>query len=69
MTVGSEQDIFVWAMDNIVSDPIYGRMRGHKTPTTDCTRFPKQPFAVTIDAIGTVKIWDVRKLTCMQTLV
>jgi hypothetical protein len=56
-------------MDNVISDPIYGRMRGHKTPTTDCCRFPKGPFGITIDTLGTVKIWDVRKLACMQTLI
>ena len=68
LSIGSEQEVFVWAMDNTIADPLYGKMKGHKAPCSDLARFPKQPFAITIDTAGTVKLWDVRYLSCLQTI-
>ena len=56
-------------MENTVNDPLFGKLRGHKAPVTDLFRFPSQPFATTIDTSGTVKIWDIRNLLCVQTIV
>ena len=41
LSAGSEQDIYVWAVDNIVDDPLYGRLGGHKKPVCDMFAFPR----------------------------
>jgi len=69
LSSGSDQDIYVWAMENTVNDPLHGRLRGHKSPVTDLFRFPMQPFAASIDTKGIIKIWDVRDLECLQTII
>jgi len=65
LSAGSDQDVYVWAMENQINDPLYGKLRGHKAPVSDLFRFPLQPFAATIDTSGTIKIWDIRKLFCL----
>jgi hypothetical protein len=56
-------------MENTVNDPLHGKLVGHKTPVTDLFRFPMQPFAASIDTSGVIKIWDIRQLLCLQTMI
>ena len=69
LSSGYEKDVMVWSIENIVTDPLYGRLVGHLEPVTGMVQLPKQPFCVTIDTKTNIKLWNVKTLSCLQTLI
>jgi hypothetical protein len=39
LSVGNEKDILVWSIENLITDPLHGRLVGHKYPVTEVRRF------------------------------
>jgi WD40 repeat protein len=65
LSQGNEATIYVWSMENLISDPLFGKIRGHKMPVASMNRGPLQPFLYTIDVGGIIKIFDIRSLQCL----
>jgi WD40 repeat protein len=69
LSQGNEAVIYVWSMENLISDPLFGKIRGNKMPISSMVRGPDQPFVYTIDVGGIIKMFDIRTLACLQTIV
>lgn len=39
LSAGNEKDILVWSVENMITDPLCGRIIGHKNPVVDLRSF------------------------------
>lgn len=45
-----------------------GRFKGHRSHVTALLALQNTPIVLTVQDEGTMKLWDIRDLTCFQTL-
>eukprot|EP01083_Nonionella_stella_P017421 48750_1 len=55
-----------------VSDGIVGRplavLQGHAAPVISMISIPNSPAVVSLDSSNTLKLWDIRKMECIQSM-
>ena len=68
ISVGSEVFANVWGPESLISDVLIGRLNGHIKPLVDSKFIGKTPFNMTVDVGNSIRIWDIRTLTCMQLI-
>jgi WD40 repeat protein len=62
---GVDQSIYVW---NPHVETKIGSLMGHRHQLIGVEVVPNSPQIVSADESGTVKIWDLRKFSCLQTI-
>ena len=65
-TCGFEHDIFVY--DPYSNNKAIYKLKGHNGSVNSISLNPKINELVSIDILGTIKIWDTSKLICFQTI-
>lgn len=69
VTAGYENSISLWSVNPIHFDYAkVGRLVGHSAMVTAIEVIEKTPMIISADDIGDIKVWDIRNLTCVQTL-
>eukprot|EP00002_Diphylleia_rotans_P038783 TRINITY_DN8862_c0_g1_i7.p1 TRINITY_DN8862_c0_g1~~TRINITY_DN8862_c0_g1_i7.p1 ORF type:complete len:1022 (-),score=113.12 TRINITY_DN8862_c0_g1_i7:2007-5072(-) len=62
---GSERDIFAW---NPGKRGVVHKMSGHDKATVGVFSKEGSPELISADVTGCIKIWDIRRFSCVQTL-
>jgi WD40 repeat protein len=47
---------------------LIGKLIGHSSMVTSVQCVDKTPMVVSCDDTGVIKVWDIRKLSCIQTV-
>ncbi len=69
VTSGYENAISLWNINAAYLDYAkIGRLVGHSSMVTAIEPIEKTPMLISADDIGDIKMWDVRNLSCIQTL-
>lgn len=68
VSCGYTNYINVWSPESSLSKAYMGKLDGHNGIVISCKVYPKSPTVVSIDDKFSIRIWDIRNLTCTQTL-
>ena len=69
ISIACENEIKVWSPEVSINNAYIGSLEGH-TSTLAAAKFIKNsPNLISIDERDNIKIWDVRKLTCVQSII
>ena len=69
VTAGYENIVKIWTINSSdLEHTLIGKLAGHPTAVTAVELIDKTPMIVTSDDCGRIKVWDIRNLTCLQTL-
>ena len=66
ISVGHEIYANVWAPESLISEILIGKLKGHTKPILDTKFIGIAPFNITIDEKNSIRIWDIRTMTCLQ---
>eukprot|EP01064_Diplonema_japonicum_P014019 TRINITY_DN2153_c0_g3_i1.p1 TRINITY_DN2153_c0_g3~~TRINITY_DN2153_c0_g3_i1.p1 ORF type:complete len:913 (+),score=182.02 TRINITY_DN2153_c0_g3_i1:1638-4376(+) len=71
VSTGYEYDPFVWMfqMNDMCPWKLEDKQRPHRSTLIGLESIPGTPQLISVDQRGMVKVWDVRTLRCVQTLV
>ena len=68
ISVGHENIIKVWSPEVQIDMAYVGNLEGHNTAVT-CAKFIENTqFVISIDDRLTIRVWDIRSMTCLQVL-
>ena len=65
---GFSNYINVWTPDSSLSKAFAGKLEGHTGIVVSCRIFPGSPHCVSVDDKFSVRLWDLRTQTCIQTI-
>jgi len=65
VTAAAEHKIRV--CDGVVGCPL-ATLQGHSTPVISMIAIPESPAVVSLDSSNTFKLWDIRKMECIQSM-
>jgi WD40 repeat protein len=68
ISVGFEYFINVWSPEVSIKDAFKGKLEGHYSPVIMCKFLSGSPMCVSVDEEGNLRIWDTRKLLCLQLI-
>lgn len=68
LSVGFEYFINVWSPEVSIKDAFKGKLEGHYSPVIMCKFLSGSPMCVSVDEEGNIRIWDSRKLLCLQLI-
>eukprot|EP01022_Parablepharisma_sp_SALTPOND_P001157 TRINITY_DN105701_c0_g1_i1.p2 TRINITY_DN105701_c0_g1~~TRINITY_DN105701_c0_g1_i1.p2 ORF type:complete len:538 (-),score=58.24 TRINITY_DN105701_c0_g1_i1:2394-4007(-) len=68
ISTGHEVLIKVWSPEVSISQAYVGSLEGHSTSVVAAKFFKQSPYVASIDEKLSIRIWDVRTLTCLQIL-
>ena len=69
ITAGYENMISLWDIDQQYFDCTKkGRLVGHASMVTAVQTVEKTPMVISTDDLGCVKVWDLRTMSCLQTV-
>jgi len=69
VTAGYENIVKIWSINiTDLEHTLVGKLAGHPTAVTAVELIEKTPMVITSDDCGRIKVWDIRNLTCLQTL-
>lgn len=69
ISAGYEGAIKVWSTELAMDRAYVGALEGHKTAVVAAKFLAASPFAVSVDESRGLRVWDVRKLQCLQSIV
>jgi len=69
ITAGYENLIKIWNIDPVYHDiSLAGKLKGHMGMLYAVEAIQKTPMVVSCDDLGHFKVWDIRNLSCVQTI-
>jgi WD40 repeat protein len=69
LTAGYENCISIISLDYQHQEHnLIGKLIGHNSMVTTVQCVDKTPMVVSCDDTGVIKVWDIRKLSCIQTV-
>jgi len=69
ITAGYENTVKIWSINpRFLDHSLIGRLVGHPSMVTAIEVVEKSPMAISADDSGNIKVWDLRNLTCLQTI-
>jgi len=69
ISVGYEEVIKVWSTELPIDHAYIGSLKGHKSSVISAKFLKSSPYVVSIDEKLNLRLWDVRKLDCIQSIV
>jgi len=68
LSVGHENNIKIWSPEVSIQRSYVGSLEGHNSSVISAKFIPGAPLAVSIDEKLTIRIWDLKSMSCLQVI-